>query len=321
MTRQTHSRHGFSLIELLVVIALLSLLAALSVGTFFRIRSGQLVSATETTMQKLNTGLDRIWSAERDRAEKEFVEKKLPNGIQVDSLLVACGGSNEVDRAKAVWMLMRMKLEFPQTFAQARTNVTVLGTIVLPARTTFQVVPNTAPTTADEANLQAAALLYLILSEKGSRGEIFDVDSLNAWVKPITVNGYTGKCFVDAYGTPITYARFLTNEELNEAPYTKIPTVTATTSNNPFDPKGRLSSASIPAWTNRASFNTLSGITDADMKKNFMATVISAGPNRVWDGLNVNTTGLVTYTVNATTNATSDNLMGYRLRKLGARGD
>ena len=75
---RANARPGFTLIELLIVIAIIGVLAALSAGAYFRIADGQRASATEATLSKLNTGLDRRWRAVIDQAAKDARENKIP---------------------------------------------------------------------------------------------------------------------------------------------------------------------------------------------------------------------------------------------------
>jgi hypothetical protein len=325
------------------VIALLSLLAALAAGTYFRIRNGQLISTTETNLQKINSGLERIWSAERDRIEKEFTSRQLPFNVQYDSLLTACGGPNQVERAKAVWLTLRLKQEFPQTFSEARANITFTTptvTITLPPKQNFVTalagITDVTPANSDQSANQSAALLYLILTDKGTRGEVFDPTPLNAFIRNLSVNGYDGKAFYDAYDSPIAFARFFTSDEINNDPYSRHSSaaVAADTqlkiSNNPLDFSSRLHGGAStnppnPAWNNAGAFRTAAGFgtNAATTRQNFIPTVLSAGPNRVWDNYDppfnaaAANVGYVTYTYGTD----SDNIFGFRLRKQAARGD
>lgn len=358
MTRKPN-RNGFSLLELLVVIALLAILAALAAGTYFRITNAQRVTSTESTLQKLSVGLDNLYSAERDRIDKEFNTSQLQHA-SMDRLLGFAGGPNERDRARAIWMYFRLKNEFPQTFPEAvsPTNLVALPASLvfsLPPRQTFlnpitgtpnpppaPVVSALAPATAEEANLQAAALLYLILSEKASRGAGFDLDAVNAFSKEITLSGRPFRVFIDSWGTPISYVRFLTSTEIDSPPYSRnLPGVfnnannlPINLTNNPLDPKVRLISS---GWPNFASFVSSGGIVtqipgvnrqEQILRRNWTTTVISAGPNRQWDMFDArgrNPTapfaniGIVEYGIPGT--EADDNMFGYRLRRFGARGD
>src|SRR5262245_63222269 len=164
MTRQTSRRPAFSLLELLVVIALLSVLAALAAGTYFRIRNSQQANSTESTLNKLVVGLENIYRAERDRADREFTQGQIRGGSM--EKLEGFVGRNERDRARAIWLFFRMKSEFPQTFPEALSDTLLVGpagqVLRIPAKETFRTVLPTVPATADDANLQSAVLLHLI---------------------------------------------------------------------------------------------------------------------------------------------------------------
>src|SRR5262245_44369340 len=116
---RTKHRNGFTLIELLVVIAILAILAAISAGAYFRIRNSQNNASTESTLTKLTTGVERLWSATVDQAKEEFNSGKLIGNVKKENLMGFAGGPNETDRAKAVYLYFRLKYEFPQTFPEA----------------------------------------------------------------------------------------------------------------------------------------------------------------------------------------------------------
>ena len=86
-------------------------------------------------------------------------------------------GYGDRDRTTALWGYIKLRLEFPQTFPEARTGVTING-LYIPPKHTFAQVPNVAPTTLAEYRLQSAALLYLIMSERGGRGMTFSSDDV-----------------------------------------------------------------------------------------------------------------------------------------------
>jgi prepilin-type N-terminal cleavage/methylation domain-containing protein len=373
VTVPTHGRRaGFTLIELLVVIGIMALLAAIAVGTYFRIQAGQLAKNTEATLAKVNTQFGRLQRAVVDQAEKEFRERNLapqPSGgvNSIDDLISLCGGDK--DRAKSVWVYFRMKNEFPQTFVEANSNTVLYDSgntarFSLPPRRTFKantyisaaVAPSSPPsplTTKQVLESQAAALLYLIVTEKGNRGEEFGDLATGATAADTSVyNGAssaTFRAFKDAWGSPIMYVRFATNTEINGSPYVR----SGATSNDPLDPKGRLyySGNAWPNPTPKPSDNTWPSTSQAAAfassifmgnnsglsgnnpfpNTNWMLTAISGGANRdpanpngyaTFDSVDL-TTNLATtspaglYTIDPTT----DDILGYRLRREGNRGD
>lgn len=348
MTTRPHARRpaGFTLIELLIVIGILAILTAISVATYFRVMGGQTVKNTEATLSKINTGLNRLWSANRDQADKEFRENNLPAGPgslvnSTTALITFCNGDR--DRAKSLWMYLRLKNEFPQNFLEAKSATTLKdgsgNTIVsLSPRNTFvknSVINGTSalPTGATARqflNEQAAALLYLIVTEKASRGEDFGDLATGAAAGDLTVNTVgsssngTFRVFRDGWGTPIIYVRYGFNEvDLNSptAGYLK------PNAPDPLDPAGRLANSS---WTNgsvAASWvflGTGSGVLKFP-NRNWMMTAISAGANKddpyppgpynSVDLTMTNANGLVDV------DPTTDDILGYRTRREGQRGD
>src|SRR5262249_5249089 len=110
-------RSGFTLIELLVVILIISILVALTASAVAQVMMSQQVRATETTLQKLASGLDQQWQAEIDQAKDEY------RTGQVDANLATAAGGNP-DVARNLWIMLRLQQEFPTTFAAARSPTT-----------------------------------------------------------------------------------------------------------------------------------------------------------------------------------------------------
>ena len=324
MTALHHrSRAGFTLIELLVVIAILAVLSAIGVGAFFRVRASSEVKANETTVAKMTTGLNKAWSAGRDSAEKEFKDNTY--SAQIATITTIAGGDR--DRAKALWMYFRMINEFPQTFLQAKSSTPFTVTIgtstyitpPLPPKRTYLanagIAATTAvPSSADVAADQAAVLLYILITEKGSRGEMFADEAAGALTGKVTIGTTEYKVFTDTFGKPLTYARFATNVEITTPPFTK----TGVTSQDPFDPLNKLGAPwTIPGNATQATPAVVAaGLGLTGFGVNWLPSIICSGPNKNFDGLNVApATGLVTIPTD------TDNILGYRLRREGERGN
>ena len=344
MTALHHrSRAGFTLIELLVVVAILAVLSAIGVGAFFRVRASSEIKANETTVAKMTTGLNKAWSAGRDSAEKEFKDNTY--SAQIAKITEIAGGDR--DRAKALWMYFRMINEFPQTFLQAKSSTPFTVTIgtstyitpPLPPKRTYLanagIAATTAvPSSADVAAEQAAALLYILITEKGSRGELFADEAAGALTGKVTIGTNEFKVFSDTYGKPLTYARFATNTEIQSAPFVKA----GAASQDPFDPTNKLRVSTIASpnpWLVNGTQITAAEITAVanslgltGFGVNWLPSIICAGPNRNFDGLNVApsppappgtlATGLATIPID---NNSTDNILGYRLRREGERGN
>src|SRR5438105_3266921 len=101
-------RPGFTLVELLVVVAIIGVLAALTASATVGVLSSQKQSNTSLTIQTLMGVLDQQWQAVIDQANKEAI----PDGV----LLMA--GSN-APRARVIWIKLRLKQEFPMSYAEA----------------------------------------------------------------------------------------------------------------------------------------------------------------------------------------------------------
>ena len=327
------SRAGFTLIELLVVVAILAVLSAIGVGAFFRVRASSEIKANETTVAKMTTGLNKAWSAGRDSAEKEFKDNTY--SAQIAQITTIAGGDR--DRAKALWMYFRMINEFPQTFLQAKSptpftvmiGTTTYTTTPLPPKRTYLANPGiaattTIPSSADVAADQAAALLYILITEKGSRGEMFADEAAGALTGKVTIGTTEYKVFTDTFGKPLTYARFATNvQEIQTPPFVKTVAVSQVVSQDPFDPTNRLGNPLFPVtWaipgnaTQATPAVVAAGLGLTGFGVNWLPSIICSGPNKNFDGLNVApTSGLVTIPTD------TDNILGYRLRREGERGN
>jgi hypothetical protein len=239
-----------------------------------------------------------------------------------------CGGDR--DRAKSAYMYMRLRAEFPNTFAEANGNHTdtngnkyfrVTGrdstganlNADVPMPKTFAKIPNTGSGTPEEG----AALLFLILTEKGSRGEIYSDEAAGSLTGNVTISGTTYRVFTDTWSLPLSFARWATNAEIAAAPFTR----PGATSQDPLDPPGKLS-APVANWSsntniqqNKALLATgILGTGQTFNGTNWVFTIVSAGPNKQWNGF-APAAGLTTVATD------TDNILGYRLRRQGERGD
>jgi prepilin-type N-terminal cleavage/methylation domain-containing protein len=296
MTRLTHPRRrtGFTLIELLVVVAIISVLAALVTAAAGRVRQSQQVKATEQALTKIRLGLDQQWKATLDQAREDARQPPSPQTIP-QAVWNWCNGDR--DRTTALWGYIKLRLEFPQTFPEATTGLTINGYTFAPKQT-FNQVPNVAPTTLAEFRLQSAVLLYLIMSERGGRGMIFSADDVanGDWA----VSGGTFRVFKDSWGQPICFERFTTSPEVIGQPYAKSFTARPGVSTiDPLDPMWKLGDATTWGASQKSATETAlfqfmvppggpTAYTPAwfytfDQRQNRMCTLISFGPDKNMD--------------------------------------
>jgi prepilin-type N-terminal cleavage/methylation domain-containing protein len=294
VTRNTPRRGGFTLIELLTVIAIITMLAAITTAGVSRVRTAQQTRNTEQTLTKLQLALDQKLQTIADQVALDRKNGKIPSQI-----VTGCG--NDLDKAAAAWAYVMARRDMPNSFAEATTAFSVtIGAnppYVAQPRKTFAGLSGSY--TPQE---EAAILLYLILSETDSRGANFNADDATSGAQA-TVGSY--RVFVDAWRTPITFLRFASggfNGELNAAPYVN---TANTVSQDPFDPKGKLKNDStVSGALSVCLFSGMTGSATAINGTNRQPAVISAGYNKTWGNM-----------------FDEDNVVGYRLRKQGARGD
>lgn len=303
-------RAGFSLIELLTVIAIIATLAALTMAGISKAIMAQRGRATEGTLNKLQEALDQQVKAVADQCSEDNLRKNNP---KFEALVAYC--DNDRERAKSLWTYMNLKREFPQTFAEATSDVYV-GGVTLPRRQTFASVATIAGN--GPAGDEAAVLLFLNLTEKGNRGMNFAADATTGATGPD--GNYT--VYRDSYGTGITFLRWAGAApgfaELQAVPYISANSANKTGgSKDPLDPLAKLYGWTAIDLTDTASpQRTKKLLSELNLSQggvpvtfdglNKRGTVISAGPNKVFEG---NPTG------------TTDDVYGYRLTSLGKRGD
>lgn len=297
-------RSGFTLIELLMVITILALLAALTVAGVGRVRSAQSSRTTEASVTKFQKALNQQLSAVFDDATGD----KATDRGKTDraSILPFC--DNDQDRAKALLCYVYTKLEFPTTFAEAKSGVNIGGVLFRP-RAIYASVDGTVPVNVQPDD-QAAALLYLNLQESGRRGTAVSLDDISGnATTTVTINGKSYTVLRDAWGIPITYRRWYQGDpDLQNLPYANLKPILGTVLADPYDRVGVDAKAKLRDWTNTTNRNlalAALGLSNFD-GRNKVVTVESAGEDKVLDPI---------------TGPPTDDIYGHRLARFGNRGD
>jgi prepilin-type N-terminal cleavage/methylation domain-containing protein len=302
------ARAGFSLIELLVVLAILATLVLLSAGAAMRVLAGRAARNTETALTKIDSAFRRAWEAVLTQARKEDM-RRFGDG-PYNQILAAAG--NSVPRARVLYVKLRLKQEFPMTFAEVLTP-----SGPLPAREGYaSYLQNrgvTAP--ANPAGDHESAVGLLLALQQGRSGAAPSGDDLGNSVKP--VNGLPA--LVDDWGRPLAFYRWPTgNTEVDG-----LAPASASTARDPQDPDGLLLD---PGWWRSAGRGKFehwchSVTRDGQPYAYYLIPVIaSAGPNGRLGIRRPAALGPDPMAADGTADA-DDNLYNFRLQSAGARGE
>src|SRR5262245_3738809 len=257
-------RAAFTLIELIVVLSIIALLATLSAAVVLRLQESSKESNTNTDLRKIHMKLMEQWKPVVDQIKKENPPDAL---IQ---LTRNADGTQDIARAKAFHMMMRLRQEFPQNFGDVFSTASFTppsgqtytynskAAFVQAVKSPLQPTPGTFVDSPPES--QSAALLVLILTQ-GRGGSATDPESI-ARTKLMDFPQQPGpngqqmppvqlRVFVDAWGNHIAFRRLADDDlldvlaELNQPPFVSPGQVTSGNM-DPQDPDGRLKIATWP---------------------------------------------------------------------------
>jgi prepilin-type N-terminal cleavage/methylation domain-containing protein len=221
MRLPANRRPAFTLIELIVVLGIIALLATISVAGVMRVQKAQREINSDRTLRAVQIGLDQQWKAAVNRAGSEN-----PHDFIIQ--LTSNGGVPDQTRAKALHMMLRLRQEFPQNYAEANYNAFPgVPPAVRPSflamygpKLVYQAAIGPGNGTPTD---EAAALLIVTLSQSRD-GVAFNVREAGP-VQTIDVGGKQMPVLVDAWGSPICLRRWATDAEpaavaeLNQAPF------------------------------------------------------------------------------------------------------
>ncbi|HEY2784730.1 MAG TPA: prepilin-type N-terminal cleavage/methylation domain-containing protein [Fimbriiglobus sp.] len=280
MTARIRNR-GFTLVELLVVIAILAVLASLIVAGVMKTRTVQQVKTSEDTVRKLESSFVLQVTAVLDSARKDSVPAQV--------LRLA---ENDPERAKSLWAYIKYRRAFPETFAEAKSPLSVWdpavnGFVILPQLSAPNIYTSLPAVTTANADIQAAACAFLFMTKRAERGEVAAMEEGmgSQFLEVDLGGGIKGKVFKDTFNNPITFRRFVRQADLPPAlqsvynldlpPYVK---AGLTVNHDPFDPVGRLRTFALATNAARA-YESANGKAGNFANLNVTGTFWSAGLN------------------------------------------
>jgi hypothetical protein len=216
--------------------------------------------------------------------------ERIQRSNDFSSLVTYCG--NDENRAEALLLYCRLRQALPQTAGEVSTAAGfTVGGVQFPRLPAFNDMTG-LPTAAASADQVSAALLYAALSRRSVGGNTFVSDDATAGAQMDIPLGGTRRVYKDGWDNPIAFRRFHRSAELDNPPYSQAGDPTK----DPNDPTGALAGA----WANKAAAQTALGTTFVN--QNTVPTAFSFGLNKASDNLS------------------GDDILGYKLRSLGARG-
>lgn len=196
MTR-IRQRAGFTLIELLIVISIIGVLLSLTGAAVFKTIQVRKRTNTQQTVQKLYLQLQRQMKAVIDEARDEARTGKIP-----PSVVALAGG--DMNRAQFVWIKLRLKQQFPQSYAEALNPA---PGYLNPEPAYGRVLAGKSA--AKNPLTESAACLLMALTAVGRRGAQQDADFLNSLERKDTDgDGVPEVC--DGYGNAVAFFRWPT---------------------------------------------------------------------------------------------------------------
>ena len=211
-TSRTRRQGGFTLIELLVVIAIIGVLVSLVAAAVFGFLGAQNKKNTELALQKTHNALEQQW---REVILKARAETPPPN-------VMAMAG-NDSERARVIWVKLRLKQEFPMNYTEAlmpwKSYAGVPSKFIGPAdlppiREYVTRLQNVKPV---DPNTQAAACLLMAL-QRPRKGNKFNAEETLGASAIRDTDGDGVPEIIDGWGKPVLFFRWGTgNTDLDNS--------------------------------------------------------------------------------------------------------
>ncbi|AWM40711.1 hypothetical protein GobsT_07530 [Gemmata obscuriglobus] len=308
--RSAH-RHAFTLVELLVVISIIGILTALVVAGTMKFKESAMTNTADNQVSQLQVRL---------REDYSFVVQKCHREGAPQAIVTFCGGDK--DKALAIHTAATLKVHFPETFDEATSTFSIMsGATTIYTydwKRTFAPVKNqsSSGTPAGTPDQHRAVLLYLILAERATAGGTGDAGGITGEQKPLKIANTDYTVFVDPYGTPLIYYRWLQLSELDQPPYVNRKFNDGRDFIDPLDPKGLMGS-----WGTTSTISPALGfVTPGTASRNRVPTVLCAGKDRRYDYFTPKGAQLPVPPYASGDLSQEDDRLGYRLDRFGGKG-
>lgn len=241
------SRHAFTLVELLVVLAILAVLTALAATGTIEVIATQRQANTEAMIRVVDKTLQQHWQHVVTEAKKES-----------PSTAVTSLAGGDTERARVIWIKLRLLEAFPQSYAEIQANPLYAGGWIPADRRKY--IASYKPglnglSSAPKPATESAACLLLALTVARSGATSLQADVLASSVADTDGDGVNE--LVDGWRQPLTFRRFFHSQELqNLNPNTK---GRAATFCDPQDPNGSLMDKTWYGSAQRGTYEGLCG--------------------------------------------------------------
>jgi prepilin-type N-terminal cleavage/methylation domain-containing protein len=225
-------RLAFTLLEIVVVLTIILVLAAITAGAVLRYTTTQQGYNTQSLLRKLQARLDTQVRLVAQRAMQEPIGTGcVGTGSTTGAAAVSSAqaaifhiANNAPDKARVIWVKLRLKQAFPNSFAEALNPdngyfANIVTGVSLPPLPTYQKYLNNAGVTFSSGTLyngipapnsyyESSACLLLALQGGQSGGGISADDIGPSFLRDFPLNGTTVKLIVDGWDTPVAFCRW-----------------------------------------------------------------------------------------------------------------